>query len=438
MKKRVMATIALSFISLMLLCACGSKKEEALDAVEETLSANAQETGVSMVKQEDDEPHSSAIMERAEKPNDEEALREKIAGMQITYTFGDNIETLPGSTIKEWLITLPDGTLSVNEAPAKDYIAGLASKYDTFGQKRSFVTHAGNTISVAGGNYGYWMDRVNTRYELIDQILTGESAALEPVYYGKGQKFGTDDIGNTYVEINIGEQHLWVYKNGNVVNESDFVSGGLFKGNNTPDGVFAITYKERDATLVGENYQSSVKYWMPFNGNIGMHDASWRDQFGGHIYYMSGSHGCVNLPTAKAAAIYDQVEKGEPVIVYGGISKETAISRMTPEEQLMAMQKGYITMTPEMAAYLMEQQSTDAAAGQTPEALTQADPNAGQAAQGGQEAQQQETQQQETQQPENQQPENQQPETQPDQGGQEQTQQEGAASQETVPEGAAQ
>ena len=72
-----------------------------------------------------------------------------------------------------------------------------------------------------------------------------------------------------------------------------------------------------------------MKYWMPFNGNIGLHDASWRDAFGGHIYYMKGSHGCINLPTQKAAEIYDQVEKGEAVVVYGSITKEDAIPSLT-------------------------------------------------------------------------------------------------------------
>lgn len=289
----------------------------------------------------------------------EQSQAEKIASMQITYRFGDQIETLDGATISKWLVTSGDGSVSVNETSAKEYVASLASKYDTFGRKRSFTTHDGDTISITGGDYGYWMDRVSTRQELIAQILTGESAELTPVYYGEAVSFGENDIGNTYVEINIGEQHLWVYKDGEVVNETDFVSGGLFKGNGTPEGAYAITYKERDATLVGEGYESSVKYWMPFNGNIGLHDASWRDKFGGHIFYMNGSHGCVNLPPEKAAEIYDQVEKGEPVIVYGSITKEEAIPTMTMEEMAKAAEKGYIPMTTEIAAFLFKQQGFD-------------------------------------------------------------------------------
>jgi hypothetical protein len=55
---------------------------------------------------------------------------------------------------------------------------------------------------------------------------------------------------------------------------------------------------------------------MPFNGNIGMHDASWRSKFGAAIYLRSGSHGCINLPTSVAPTIYDAIDTNYPVIVY--------------------------------------------------------------------------------------------------------------------------
>ena len=296
----------------------------------------------------------------SEEPVEELSLKDRIRSMQITYRFDDDTVTLDGSTISGWLLTMGDGSLSVNEVPAKEFVAGIASKYDTFGRNRRFTTHEGSKITVSGGDYGYWMDRVSTRQELIQQILTGESAELTPVYYGKAASYSENDIGNTYVEIDLADQHLWVYRDGSVVNESDFVSGGLFKGNNTPDGTYAITYKERDATLVGQGYQSAVKYWMPFNGNIGMHDAPWRDSFGGHIYYMNGSHGCINLPSAKAAEIFDQVDKGEAVVVYGGITKDEAMASLSMEDKATAAQKGYISMTTDIAAYIFQQQGFDA------------------------------------------------------------------------------
>ena len=332
---------------------CGKDKEEQTDKETVEPVSDRMEDVKEMGMQSDYEESNAAMDVK------EPSLSDKTASMTITYRFGDQTETLDGATITGWLVTLPNGSVSVNEERAKEYVADLASKHDTFGRNRSFTTHDGRTITVTGGDYGYWMDKVSTREELIAQILTGESAELEPVYYGRADNYGDNDIGNTYVEINIGEQHLWIFKDGKQINESDFVSGCLFKGNGTPEGTYAITYKERDSTLVGEGYQSSVKYWMPFNGNIGLHDASWRDEFGGHIYYMNGSHGCVNLPSEKAAEIYGQVDKGEAVVVYGSISKEEALSTLTMDDKVKAAEKGYIPLSVEIATYMYQQQGFD-------------------------------------------------------------------------------
>jgi len=126
------------------------------------------------------------------------------------------------------------------------------------------------------------------------------------------------------VEIDLSRQHVWVYKNGEEVISTDCVSGKAVDGNATPNGLFYINFKEKDAVLRGEDYETPVSYWMPFYLGVGLHDAGWRSSFGSDIYVRSGSHGCVNLPPAQAAAIFDVVYTGEPVIVYGGMGKEDA------------------------------------------------------------------------------------------------------------------
>lgn len=340
------ALMVMAFMTLI--SGCGKKAEEN-SGQEESASESA------MIDISTGQP----LGAKAASEETEASLEDRIASMTITIWFGETAETLDGTTLSGWITSSPDGRVTVDEEAAKAYVADLASEYDTFGLTRNFTTHGGKQIKVSGGDYGYWLDRVSTRQEIIDTILTGESAEIEPVYYSTAKSFDLDNIGNTYVEINIGAQHLWVYKDGEVVNESDFVSGGLFKGNSTPEGTYSITYKERDATLVGEGYESSVKYWMPFNGNIGLHDASWRDEFGGHIYYFTGSHGCINLPTAKAAEIYDQVEKGEPVVVYGSITKEEATENLTMDDKVIAAQKGFIPLTEDISTYIFEQQGFD-------------------------------------------------------------------------------
>lgn len=121
--------------------------------------------------------------------------------------------------------------------------------------------------------------------------------------------------------VNLTEQHLYYYKKGKVVLDTPFVSGRMTKDRFTPPGVYFLTYKQKDRILRGRpnasgqpSYQSHVNYWMPFNGGIGLHDASWRSSFGGKIYIYSGSHGCINLPGKKAAKIYEMINKETPIV----------------------------------------------------------------------------------------------------------------------------
>lgn len=124
-----------------------------------------------------------------------------------------------------------------------------------------------------------------------------------------------------YVLIDISDQRLLYYENGSVRVDSPVVTGNA--GNhNTPTGTFSLVGKSRNETLKGveddgvTEYASFVNFWMPFIGqSIGMHDATWRGSFGGTIYRGNGSHGCVNMPYAKAQALYGMISIGTPVIV---------------------------------------------------------------------------------------------------------------------------
>lgn len=256
----------------------------------------------------------------------------------IIYKFGDDTVNVNGTMIKQWC-NIDDTNVSLDEDKVRQFVQDLARKYDTFGSTRTLKTHAGDIIDVKGGDYGWWMNRGQEADELIEAIKSGYKGNRTPVYYGTGASYGENDYGNTYVEINLDAQHLWVYEEGRMVEESDFVSGCVNKRTTTPVGTYAITYKERDATLNGENYSSPVDFWMPFNGNVGMHDASWRSSFGGEIYVTNGSHGCINLPRKKAEAIFEIVKKGEPVLVYGGkvLPEKEEETEADPEEQLLQL-----------------------------------------------------------------------------------------------------
>lgn len=246
-------------------------------------------------------------------------LKEKLdryASMSVTYQFGDSRETLGGDTISQWISVGDDGSISLDRNQVAAYVKNLASKYDTAYKSKTLNTSYGKTVTISKGFYGWRINQNEETNQLYEIIQSGESQTREPVYSQKANSHGANDYGNTYVEINLTAQHLFFYKNGKLVVESDFVSGNHAKNYDTPSGAYPLTYKQRDATLKGENYRTPVSYWMPFNGNIGMHDAYWRSSFGGQIYMTNGSHGCVNLPPAIAKTIFENISAGDPVLCY--------------------------------------------------------------------------------------------------------------------------
>lgn len=239
----------------------------------------------------------------------------KYALSKITYTFGSNKEVLDGSTINKWLKVDDKFSVTFDEGKVKTYVSTLSSNYNTVGKARSFKTTSGQTINVNGGDYGWSINTAKETEALIKSIKEGQIITKEPTYSQTALSHESGDIGNSYVEIDMGRQHLWFYKNGTLIAEGNVVTGNI-RDHATPAGVFKLKYKEKNATLKGPGYEAPVTYWMPFNNGIGMHDASWRGEFGGNIYKSNGSHGCVNQPINLAKTIFDNIQVGTPVVCF--------------------------------------------------------------------------------------------------------------------------
>ena len=258
----------------------------------------------------------------------------KYAKMSVTYQFGDSTETLNGDQIHAWLIANADGSVSVDSSKVSEYVSEMAKAHNTSNKAKTLKTSYGSTIQVSGGTYGWKINQAAETEALAAIIASGESTTREPEYSQKAASHGANDYGDTYVEINLTGQHLFFYKEGKLVVESDFVSGNLAKGWGTPAGSYPLAYKQKNAVLKGENYRTPVNYWMPFNNGIGMHDAKWRSSFGGTIYKTGGSHGCINLPPSVAKTIFDNISAGTPVICYNlpGTEKSTTSGTAKPAE----------------------------------------------------------------------------------------------------------
>ena len=275
------------------------------------------------------------VYESAQITKDSEAIHSMLdaynnyARANITYTFGNQTEVLNGDTIKTWLDfdengqLLTDGGLFMQHI--QEYVEQLAAKYDTVGTNRSFRSSDGRVVEVYSYAYGWMIDQEEEAAQLQQDIMSGATVTREPIYAMTANAHGEDDIGDTYIEVDLGSQHMYYYQNGYIIFDSDFVSGDITIGDRaTPEGIYTLYFKQSPAVLRGSidestgrpEYETEVTYWMPFNGGIGFHDADWQPYFGGDRFVGGGSHGCINLPYYAAAELYNIIEYDVPIICF--------------------------------------------------------------------------------------------------------------------------
>lgn len=237
--------------------------------------------------------------------------------MKIIYKFGKSRVVLTAEDVQEWVRYWPDGHWDIDDAKIAEYVESLQKHFDTYNRTKVFETTGRKTIRIKG-DYGWKLDR-DKEVKEISKLLRRNGTTVHPLHFVSKAALRnqpTRDYGDSYVEIDLSRQVLWLYEEGKVTLRTDIVSGMMNTSRQTPSGIFSVKYKQSPAVLVGADYQTPVSYWMPFNGGIGLHDATWQSSFGGDACYYRGSHGCINLPLDKAEKIYEKIGKGFPVICY--------------------------------------------------------------------------------------------------------------------------
>ena len=260
------------------------------------------------------------------------ALKEANAYLDVTVTCNFTPATGEAATeavgkdqIAQWLIVGNDGlSVSLDGENMATYCTELAKKHDVSKKKTGqFKTTGGSIINVPVTSSGQTVDG-NKLYEAIAEAINNKKSATVEAVYSEAKEEETGEYvtyGGNYCEVDLTNQMVYVYKNGELVVSSQCVTGCISKGHGTPTGVYSIFSRDKDRYLRGDGYKSWVNFFIPFNGGIGFHDASWRSTFGGNIYMYSGSHGCINMPYSAAKKLYENVTLDEKVIVYGGVDK---------------------------------------------------------------------------------------------------------------------
>ena len=245
---------------------------------------------------------------------------DKLCQAEITYDFRGEKEVIGTEQIRTWVRKNWDGSYYLSWDAAYAFMKQLAAKYDTVYTYREFKNSWGDVITLQPGNYGWSMAVYTETDKIMDDVANQRVITREPDYnmtpFNGLNSDAADDIGDSYVEMDLSSQYMWYYLDGELFLETPITSGTMYAGMGTPAGVYFIHNRLQNTILVGDDYRTPVNYWMQINGGIGIHDSLWRYAYGGTEYLYNGSHGCINTPYDAVESLFWNIEVGVPVVIY--------------------------------------------------------------------------------------------------------------------------
>lgn len=307
-----------------------------------TAAVSDRETSLEVTRDElvhpKSEENKDAIVKAAQKANEIQAK------YCANFTLGGNTPfVIDGATVAPWITVSEDyREVSVDQAKVDAWLDSVENLLSG-ATERTYTRPDGKECTVSGGDYSWQAQNVDAAMETIKSAMGNgvDSEAIDIPCITTGNGFlgmPGADWGKRYADVDIEEQHARFYdENGELIWENDVITGTWGTEFATPTGVYTITEKRSPASLrsvgeyryIDENgeeqveedhvFGRDVEYWMPFIRTfIGFHDAWWQTDFGGDLYRNPayGSGGCINLPTDKAAELYDIIQPGDVVVVH--------------------------------------------------------------------------------------------------------------------------
>lgn len=109
--------------------------------------------------------------------------------------------------------------------------------------------------------------------------------------------------------VDLTHQTLWVTDVGEIVYGPTVVRTGMAGGYQTTPGVHEIVNKNESEW--SKPYKVWLPYWQHFYNGEGLHETTT------YLHDPFGSHGCVNLLHEDAVALFDMLEVGDTIHVFG-------------------------------------------------------------------------------------------------------------------------
>ena len=286
--------------------------------------------------------------------NDQVEQLNSLANATINYTLVDGTtKSVTPELLRSWLSQDEAGNYYRDEAAfdaqIRNFVKEIADATDPQEDGVLFDTTADGTITVEWGEYSSFIPYIvdeETEYNNLKSLIDEHAnTTREAAYTSMGSGIGNHGFGKTYAEVNLTSQHMWYYQDGEMVFDTDIVSGTMTTWRYTPEGAYLLYTKSSPHEMKGEVdpatnqpiYTVTCTYWMniiPALG-IGFHDYDYRDDWSTEAHFYGGSHGCINMHSWDAEELYSMIEVDTPVIMYYTDEPELE-EEMSPAEKYAA------------------------------------------------------------------------------------------------------
>ncbi len=238
-----------------------------------------------------------------------------IAGKEAPLPDKENIRVIEGIVVDE------NGNPIISEGRMYSFLKGIADSHNTGWMMKKYREGETSTVIIndTSKGDGSIFDIASEFEYLKNEMITGDSANVErQLQLSKSAVVHDADaeIGKTYIEIDMGNQMLYYYVDGELNMKMPIVTGNINRSRGTPTGIYPVYNKRYHTNLIGVDYVSYVNYWLGVHKGVGIHDALWRNKFGDEIYKSDGSHGCINCPLETVEKLWEVVDVGTPVVLY--------------------------------------------------------------------------------------------------------------------------
>ncbi len=235
----------------------------------------------------------------------------KLIKDKLELNITDDVFEIPIEIKKDWFCVDREGNLALNEAELSKYMDRLDKSYGANTEVRTFKTFYGDEVTVTGGDFGTGIDRDKLKNDVNEAMFSGKDSRVI-AEFAVFQK----DIGKSYIEVDLSNQMLWMYKDGELILSTPVITGRDIEGCRTPEGVYRLKSKTENTVIKEKDEEHTVNYFMSVNGGYGICDAKWKNLFGGQVYKEDGSDGSVYVLEDASKTIYENCYENMPVIYY--------------------------------------------------------------------------------------------------------------------------